>query len=185
MTQKAQDLLDLLTENEERHGATIEKQVDPETMTDVEDEDEIWKRFVFDDDPVETKRKACEEATEQTKCDLGLGKTKTLCAIEDALLPSSSAAPQSDVAEPPSEPRDLLANNVTLDMASDQIEELLGADQDSELEEDPSSEAAARTDITNTIDSKPLSPRPRRTRPPPSRRRPISNSTSRNSSLED
>lgn len=163
MIQKAQDLLDLLTENEERHGASIEKQVDPETMTDVEDEDEIWKRFVFDDDPAETKRKACEEATEQTKCDLGLGKAKTLCAIEDALLPSSSAAPQSDVAEPPSEPRDLSANNVTLDMASDRIEELLGADQGSELEEDPSSEAAARTDITDTIDSttaQPSSPQP-------------------------
>ncbi|KAJ4022509.1 hypothetical protein NW752_000285 [Fusarium irregulare] len=163
MTHKAQDLLDLLTENEERHGASIKKIVDPETIADAEDEDEIWKRFVFDDDPAETKRKACEEATEQTKRDLGLGKTKTLCAIEDPLLPSSSAAPQSDVAEPPSESRDLLANNVTLDMTSDQIEELLDADQDPELEEDPLSEAAARTDITDAIDSttaQPSSPQP-------------------------
>ncbi|KAJ4133418.1 hypothetical protein NW768_005002 [Fusarium equiseti] len=163
MTHKAQDLLDLLAENEKRHELSIEKQVDPDTITDAEDEDEIWKRFVFDNDPVETKRKAYEEATEQTKRDLGLGKTKTLCVIEDPLLPPSSAAPQSDVAEPPSEPRDLLANNTTLDMTSDQTEERLGADQYPELEEDPPSETAARTDITDTIDStmaQPSSPQP-------------------------
>lgn len=79
-----QDLMDLLIE-EEREEAEPRNPAREPTPED-EDEDEIWKRFVFDDDISEIKRKAHDEARQQTT--RNLRQTTTDVA--------------SDLAEPPS-----------------------------------------------------------------------------------
>jgi hypothetical protein len=159
-------LLDLLAESEDRNGVMLGKQVDRKITPNAEDEDEIWKRFVFDNDTIEITRKARDEANEQTKRDLGLKKTNELHTFEDLFLASSSTAPPSDVAEPPSATRDKsLSMKQTFGIADDQIGKPLStdSDSDSDLEGRPSAEAAAKTDTADTIDSivaQPPSPRP-------------------------
>ncbi|KAK7431930.1 hypothetical protein QQZ08_001549 [Neonectria magnoliae] len=81
-----QDLIDLL-EMEEEKGQP-EQTGSPEE--NVVDEDEIWKRFVFDEDCTEINRKARHEAQQQTA---------------DDLYRAPSGLP-SDGAEPPSTSRD-------------------------------------------------------------------------------
>ncbi|KAL4723672.1 hypothetical protein ACLX1H_009314 [Fusarium chlamydosporum] len=154
VTSKDLDLLDLLTESEEKNEVLAETQVEQEMSPYAEDEDEIWKKFVFDDNIIETNRKARNEAHEQTKRDLGI-KKKSFHAFEDPSLSSSSTAPRSDVAEPPSASRDrpLLLAKQTLDAVDKQICEQPGADSDSSQEEPPSSEAAAKTNVTDNIGS--------------------------------
>lgn len=79
-----QDLMDLLLEDDEgqlEEGDNLEQTS--------EDEDEVWKRFVFDEDCTEISREACQEAQRQT--------THDLCI--------AMAGPPSDVAEPPSASR--------------------------------------------------------------------------------
>ncbi|KAK7408380.1 hypothetical protein QQX98_009476 [Neonectria punicea] len=81
-----QDLIDLL-EMEEEKGQP-EQTGSPEEIA--VDEDEIWKRFVFDEDCTEINRKARHEAQQQTAGDL---------------YRAPSGLP-SDVTEPPSTSRD-------------------------------------------------------------------------------
>lgn len=154
VTSKDLDLLDLSTESEEKNEVLAETQVEQEMSPYAEDEDEIWKKFVLDDNIIETNRKARNEAHEQTKRDLGF-KKKSFHAFEDPSLSSSSTAPRSDVAEPPSASRDrpLLLAKQTLDAVDEQIGEQPGADSDSSQEEPPSSEAAAKTNVTDNIGS--------------------------------
>ncbi|KAF7538016.1 hypothetical protein G7Z17_g12718 [Cylindrodendrum hubeiense] len=80
-----QDLMDLLMEDEEE-----QPEDDESSEKTPEDEEEIWKRFVFDEDCTEISRKARQEAQQQTTHDLCL----------------AMAGPPSDVAEPPSVSRD-------------------------------------------------------------------------------
>lgn len=79
-----QDLMDLLLEDDQgqlEEGDNLEQTS--------EDEDAVWKRFVFDEDCTEMSRKACQEAQRQT--------THDLCI--------TMAGPPSDVAEPASASR--------------------------------------------------------------------------------
>ncbi|RGP77840.1 hypothetical protein FLONG3_4016 [Fusarium longipes] len=163
-TTNARDLLELLDENEDRNPVMTEKQVERQATPDVEDEDEIWKSFVFGKDTFEITRKAREEAQEQTKRDLGLRRTNGPRTFEDPLLSSSSTAPRSDIAEPPSPSRNrsLLAKQAP-GITGDQTENLSCTYSYSDLEEESPSEAAAKTDTTDAIDSivaQPSSPEP-------------------------
>ncbi|KAH7255421.1 uncharacterized protein BKA55DRAFT_564058 [Fusarium redolens] len=155
-----QDLLDLLIASEEQQEPNIENQTQQEITPNTDDEDEIWKKFVLDNDSAETSRKAREEAHEQTKCALGWKKPNVPRMFIESSLSSGSTAPPSDIAEPPSASRgeapSTLERNFIL--ADDQIQDLPGA----ELEV-PSSEAAARADIADAADSiiaQPASPQP-------------------------
>ncbi|KAM0302979.1 hypothetical protein HYE67_011135 [Fusarium culmorum] len=163
-TTNVRDMLDILTESEDKNDVVTERHVEGKTTLNSEDEDEIWKRFVFDNDPAETTRKALDKANEQTKRELGL-KTKTrLCVFQDLPIASSSTAPRSDVAEPPSATRDSsLSTKQTPGIADDQIGVPLGTDPDSDLEEQSLSEVTANADTTDGIDSivaQPSSPEP-------------------------
>ncbi|EKJ78627.1 hypothetical protein FPSE_01221 [Fusarium pseudograminearum CS3096] len=163
-TNNFRDMLDLLTENEDKNGAVTEKHVKEKTTLNSEDEDEIWKRFVFDNDPAETTRKALDEANEQTKRELGLKTTTGPCAFQDLPIASSSTAPRSDVAEPPSATRDSsLSTKQTPCIADDQIGVPLGTGPDLDLEEQSLSEVTANADTADGIDSivaQPSSPEP-------------------------
>ncbi|KAH7266099.1 hypothetical protein B0J15DRAFT_580069 [Fusarium solani] len=64
-----QDLMELLVVKEGRQETGHEHR----ETTLQEDEDEIWKKFIFDD-YAEINRRAREEIHEKTKCDLGLKK---------------------------------------------------------------------------------------------------------------
>ncbi|KAF5547128.1 hypothetical protein FMEXI_5318 [Fusarium mexicanum] len=160
VTPNVQDLLDLLAASEEQQEPNIEDQTQQEPIPNAEDEDEIWKKFVLDNDSAETNRKAREEAHEQTKCALGLKKSNVPRMFEESSLPSGSTAPPSDIAEPPSASR---GERPTMEgrnfiLADDQIQDIPGA----ELEA-PSSETAARVDIADATDSviaQPASPQP-------------------------
>lgn len=79
-------LMDLLNEDEHAQQA-CESHKDSRQDSPMEDEDEIWKKFMLDDDPCEITRKACEEAYEQTR---------------RQLRQPPSPLPASDVAEAPS-----------------------------------------------------------------------------------
>ncbi|KAG5783757.1 hypothetical protein H9Q73_002569 [Fusarium xylarioides] len=160
VTPNVQDLLDLLAASEEQQEPDIEDQTQQETTPNADDEDEIWKKFVLDNDSAETSRKAREEAHEQTKCALGLKKPNIPRMFAESSLPSGSTAPPSDIAEPPSASR---GETPTMEernfiLADDQIQDIPGA----ELEA-PSSETAARVDIADATDSiiaQPASPQP-------------------------
>ncbi|PCD34992.1 hypothetical protein AU210_007581 [Fusarium oxysporum f. sp. radicis-cucumerinum] len=155
-----QDLLDLLTASEEQQEPNIEDQTQQETTPNADDEDEIWKKFVLDNDSAETSRKAREEAHEQTKCALGLKKPHVPRMFVESSLPSCSTAPSSDIADSPSASRGEAPTTEGRNfiLADDQIQDLPGA----ELEA-PSSEAAARVhiaDATDSIIAQPASPQP-------------------------
>lgn len=68
-SRSAQDLLKMLDGVDPR-GAVQQETVDDVTPGDVEDEDEIWKKFVFEGDSAEISRKAFAQAREQTKQEL-------------------------------------------------------------------------------------------------------------------
>ncbi|KAG5658164.1 hypothetical protein KAF25_007115 [Fusarium avenaceum] len=111
-------------------------------------------RFVFDDDSTETSRKARQEAHEQTKRDLGLKKPNVPFPFFESTLSSSSVAPPSDVAEPPSASRDgwSLHKESNHSRTDDRAEDL-----------QESSEGVANTIIESTTDSviaHPASPQP-------------------------
>ncbi|KAF5686084.1 hypothetical protein FCIRC_3182 [Fusarium circinatum] len=160
VTPNVQDLLDLLAASEEQQEPNIEDQTQQEPIPNDDDEDEIWKKFVLDNDSAETNRKAREEAHEQTKCALGLKKSNVPRMFEESSLPSGSTAPPSDIAEPPSASR---GETPTMEgrnfiLADDQIQDIPGA----ELEAPPS-ETAAKVDIADASDSviaQPASPQP-------------------------
>ncbi|KAF5627975.1 hypothetical protein F52700_8269 [Fusarium sp. NRRL 52700] len=161
VTPNVQDLLDLLAASEEQQEPTIEDQTQKETTPNADDEDEVWKKFVLDNDSAETSRKAREEAHEQTKRALGLKKPDVpRMFVESSLLSSGSTAPPSDIAEPPSTSR---GETPTVEgqnfiLADDQIQDIPGAKL-----EGPPSETAARVDIADATDSviaQPASPRP-------------------------
>ncbi|KAF4971814.1 hypothetical protein FZEAL_9741 [Fusarium zealandicum] len=107
-----QDLMDLLVANEGIYARREEHQ-EPghEPALGDEDEDEIWKRFVFDNNCTEISRRAREEAHDRIKCDL---RTKADPRGDVAAAPSSfecnlgleTTESPSDVAEPPSTLRD-------------------------------------------------------------------------------
>ncbi|KAF4438705.1 hypothetical protein FACUT_4730 [Fusarium acutatum] len=160
VTPNVQDLLDLLAASEEQQEPDIEDQTQQETTPNADDEDEIWKKFILDNDSAETSRKAREEAHEQTKCALGLKKPNVPRMFVESSLPSGSTAPPSDIAEPPSASRGetptMEGHNFIL--ADDQVQDIPGT----ELEA-PSSETAARVDIAGATDSiiaQPASPQP-------------------------
>ncbi|RSL73608.1 hypothetical protein CEP53_000683 [Fusarium sp. AF-6] len=94
---KAQDLMELLDAKEGRQGTSHKpKETTQEPALQDEDEDEIWKRFIFDDYS-EINRRAREEIHEQTKCDLGLKK-----AIPPSyVLTSASGAKNDQIHETP------------------------------------------------------------------------------------
>ncbi|KAH6874699.1 hypothetical protein B0T10DRAFT_552688 [Thelonectria olida] len=119
-----QDLLDLL-EKEEQGGDEV-SDVPEETP---EDEDELWKRFVLDDDSVETSRKAREEARLQTSHILCRTATHTS-------LPSDIAEPPSATREHSSQSPASIARVDTDSMGSPRCPEM------------PSSEAAPTEAIT-------------------------------------
>ncbi|KAM0472769.1 hypothetical protein ACHAP7_008556 [Fusarium lateritium] len=150
----APDLLDLLAAVEERHGVANDAPASREPTPDAEDEDEIWKKFVFDDDSIETSRKARQEAHEQTKRDLGLKKSNALLPFFESTLSSSSVAPPSDVAEPPSTLRNSSYlhkdsnHNETDDRAQD-LREPSGAVQNKDIES-----------TTDSVIAHPASPQP-------------------------
>ncbi|KAL3608566.1 hypothetical protein FPOAC2_03566 [Fusarium poae] len=147
-TTKARDLLDLLTESEDKNGVVAEKDIDRKTILNPEDEDEIWKRFVFDNDIAETTRRALEEAKEQTKRELDLEKINRPRTFQDLPLASSSTAPRSDVAEPPSVSRDSsLSMRKTLNMEDDEMGRPSGTDLDSDLEDQSFSEVTAKAEF--------------------------------------
>ncbi|KIL96592.1 hypothetical protein FAVG1_01336 [Fusarium avenaceum] len=113
-----------------------------------------WNTFVFDDDSIETSRKARQEAHEQTKRDLGLEKPNIPFPFFESTLSSSSVAPPSDVAEPPSASRDgrSLHKDNNHSKTDDRAEDLRKP-----------SEAVANTSIESTTDSfiaHPASPQP-------------------------
>ncbi|KAF5588493.1 hypothetical protein FPCIR_7114 [Fusarium pseudocircinatum] len=160
VTPNVQDLLDLLAASEEQQEPNIEDTTQQEIAPNADEEDEIWKKFVLDNDSAETSRKAREEAHEQTKCALGLKKPNVPRMFAESSLPSGSSAPPSDIAEPPSASRGetptMEGRNFVL--ADDQIQDIPGV----ELEA-LSSETAARVDITDATDSiiaQPSSPQP-------------------------
>ncbi|KAF5971843.1 hypothetical protein FCOIX_9665 [Fusarium coicis] len=160
VTPNVQDLLDLLAASEEQQEPNIEDPTQQETTPNADEEDEIWKKFVLDDDSAETSRKAREEAHEQTKCALGFKKPNVPRMFAESSLPPGSSAPPSDIAEPPSASRretpTMEGRNFIL--ADDQIQDIPGA----ELEAPPS-ETAARVDIADATDSiiaQPSSPQP-------------------------
>ncbi|CVK92332.1 uncharacterized protein FMAN_07233 [Fusarium mangiferae] len=160
VTPNVQDLLDLLAASEEQQEPNIEDQTQQETTPNADDEDEIWKKFVLDNDSVETSRKAREEAHEQTKCALGLKKPNVPRIFEESSLCSVSSAPPSDIAESPSASRGETPTTEGRNfiLADDQIQDIPGV----ELEA-PSSEIAARGDIADATDSiiaQPSSPQP-------------------------
>ncbi|KAL6922160.1 hypothetical protein ACHAP8_003630 [Fusarium lateritium] len=163
-TTDCRDLLDLLSENEGRNGVVTEKDTDRKTTLNPEDEDDIWKRFVFDNDIAETTRRALDEAKEQTKRELGLEKTNSPCTFQDLPLASSPTAARSDVAEPPSISRDSsLSMKQTLGIADDEMERPSSTDPDSDLEDQSISEVPAKVDTTDANDSiiaQPSSPVP-------------------------
>ncbi|KAF4343324.1 hypothetical protein FBEOM_2728 [Fusarium beomiforme] len=159
VTPNVQDLLDLLAASEEQHGVNIDVQTTQDTPN-AEDEDDIWKKFVLDDDTAETSRKAREEAYEQTKCAMGLKKQDVPQMFSEPSLPSGSTEPPSDIAEPPSVSRGEALPRIerNLKLANDQIQDLSGADSIILL-----SEAAVITDITDATESiiaQPASPQP-------------------------
>ncbi|KAF4947875.1 hypothetical protein FGADI_10035 [Fusarium gaditjirri] len=160
VTPNVQDLLDLLTASEEQQEPTIENQTQQEIKQNADDEDEIWKKFVLDNDSAETCRKAREEAHEQTKCALGLKKPNGPRMFVESSLPSGSTAPPSDIAEPPSASRGETPTTEGRNfiLADDQIQDLPGAELEALL-----SEAATRVDIADATDSiiaQPASPQP-------------------------
>ncbi|KAF4971378.1 hypothetical protein FSARC_1810 [Fusarium sarcochroum] len=160
MTPNVQDLLDLLTASEEQQEAMSEHQEERETTPNTEDEDEIWKRFVFDDDSAEINRKAREEAHEQTKFDLGFKKSDLPHAFIESSLASGSIAPASDIAEPPSASRD--RSSPTAERTPNMIDALTEDLSDVGMVTS-SSEAAAKinaTDATDSIIAQPASPQP-------------------------
>ncbi|KAF9766357.1 hypothetical protein IL306_001251 [Fusarium sp. DS 682] len=146
VTPNVQDLLDLLTASEEQHGANIDDQTEQEAPN-TDDDDEIWKKFVLDDDSAETSRKAREEAHEQTKCALGLKKQDVPRMFSESSLPSGSTAPPSDIAEPPSASRGETPPTIqrNFKLADDQT--LILSRADSIV---PLSEATATTDTMDT-----------------------------------
>ncbi|RMJ19280.1 hypothetical protein CDV36_001086 [Fusarium kuroshium] len=88
---KAQDLMELLDAKEGRQGTSHKpKETRQEPALQDEDEDEIWKRFIFDDYS-EINRRAREEIHEQTKCDLGLKK-----AIPPSYVLASASGAKND-----------------------------------------------------------------------------------------
>ncbi|RSL55901.1 hypothetical protein CEP54_009105 [Fusarium duplospermum] len=100
---KAQDLMELLDAKEGRQGTSHKpKETTQEPALQDEDEDEIWKRFIFDDYS-EIDRRAREEIHEQTKCDLGLKKaippsyvlTSASGVKNDRIPETSTTAPES------------------------------------------------------------------------------------------
>ncbi|KAM0555128.1 hypothetical protein ACHAPJ_006479 [Fusarium lateritium] len=158
MTPQVQDLLELLTASEAQQEVISEHGEDREIIPNPEDEDEIWKRFVFDDDSAEINRKAREEAHEQTKCDLGFKKPDNPHTFIESSLTSGSPAPASDIAEPPSASRDKPSPTTehTPNMTDALAEDLSDAGMVAS-----SSEAAAKinaTDATDSIIAQPASP---------------------------
>ncbi|KAH7003203.1 hypothetical protein EDB82DRAFT_482885 [Fusarium venenatum] len=163
-TTNCRDLLDLLSENEDSNGAVTEKDTDRKTTLNPEDENEIWKRFVFDNNIAETTRRALDEAKEQTRRELGLERTNSPCTFQDLPLASSPTAARSDVAEPPSVSRDSsLSMKQTLGIADDEMGRPSSTDPDSDLEDQSLSEVTARVDTTDangSIIAQPSSPEP-------------------------
>ncbi|KAF5023009.1 hypothetical protein F66182_4928 [Fusarium sp. NRRL 66182] len=145
-----QDLLGLLTANEERQGTDPKLQDHQEATPDTEDEDETWRRFIFDGNGAEINRKARDEAHQQTKCDLGLKKSGVLSNFVESSLTSGSTALASDIAEPSLASRDRSSTTTerTPNMSDDSTENL----PDAGLVVS-SSEAAVASNMTDTADS--------------------------------
>lgn len=132
-----QDLMDLLIEEEgdetdHRHPAR-------EPTPEDEDEDEIWKRFVFDDDISEISRRAHDEARQQT--------TQDLCR--------AGADVASDLAEPPSMTRHEPSSSLRTTIGS--CKQYLLAHTDDEL---LTSSEAPTIESTNSIIAHAGSPKP-------------------------
>ncbi|KAF4467108.1 hypothetical protein FALBO_6024 [Fusarium albosuccineum] len=152
-----QDLMDLLVESEGGQGAYNEhEEARREPTPTEEDEDEIWKKFVFDDD-VDIRRKALEEAHEQTKFDLGLKDDPRSDVAEPPSGSKSDLSLQLPDSPPASRSRPSPNLNSTSAMTEVSTERLCSADIRTV------SEAEAQThdsDMTDSMAARPASPRP-------------------------
>ncbi|KAF5001869.1 hypothetical protein FGRMN_716 [Fusarium graminum] len=129
----AQDLLELLSASEKRQEL---------------------KRFVFDDNSTENSRRAREEAHKQTKCALGLKKSKNPAPSIESFLSSGSITQPSDIVEPPSSSRNgsYLRTEGNLD-TTDSYTEHLRESSDANVEVD-------NKDTTASIITRLISPQP-------------------------
>lgn len=88
---KAKDLADLLEEQVRRIGQNIPANKETHAELDDDDEDEIWKRFVLDEDAKAITERALQEAKNETKRQLCSPMEVTACDVLEQSLASSEA----------------------------------------------------------------------------------------------
>ncbi|KAM5352655.1 hypothetical protein ACJ41O_005377 [Fusarium nematophilum] len=163
------DLMELLVANEENladHNENGQEERDPSPESD----DEVWKKFVFDDSPAETSRqarkeareKALEEVCEATKQNRRLKEAEPLSDIAEpssASIRDLAAEPPSDVAEPPSTFREKTSDLAPTLTMTEGRSDILACASEVQVSSEPAAPADMTDANTSTV-AQASSPRP-------------------------